>query len=400
MKRIAIVTIVMFFLSAMAAHAQTLNEISTVSPVSLSIGMNLDGTRSLSLGLSGTKAGNFEQVIDAEKAARKCVEYLFTCLTLPNDRFWVDLKPGEPGSVSDSLLSRTDFGKILLAADLRLKKDTSALTNPKTPTGKIYWERLYRKAGELGITGPLPACNRVWVVPGDVSTDERSDGITIANSGLRVFVKPDGMPASPDQRMVQLQEYAGAQMQELIVPTLEKKVNESYAYWELRQVFRVLVLARWYKQAAGQTELPAENLTALDTDYAYGVNDIYNDYLDSLKKGEYSVSETSNKLDVFLHLITRHYASGGIDFRGEVNRQRADARRAQDEGMVRFSCTFAASGGTQSLSLAKRSMRLVFPWSHGITADLFARLPAPGKSGFGKLVEKVISSGKIFLNNL
>ena len=54
------------------------------------------------------------------------------------------------------------MGKIMLEADLQLKKDTAGLTSPQNPEGKEYWDKLYKRAGELFGTEnitihPLPA---------------------------------------------------------------------------------------------------------------------------------------------------------------------------------------------------------------------------------------------------
>lgn len=342
-------------------------------PVSLTVGVEQDGTRSFSLGLCGAKAGNFELVIDAEKAARKCVEYLYTCLSLPDDALWVNLKPGARYSIIDADLSRTDLGRILLAADLRLKKDVSELTNPRTVTGREYWNRLYRRAEELGVTRDIPVNSRVWVGAGDIAVHERNGGIEIVKSELRVYMQTEEVVIAAEPRLRQLQEYACRLMQELIVPALQVKVNSHYAYWEVRQVFRAMILARWYKR--GGDAFPKDNLAWLNSDITYGAEDVYADYLDSLKRGEYSVSETGRrKIDLFLHLITRNYVSGGMDFR-RVSWRAARRENADAVGTVRFSCAFCAEGG--DVRAAQRSLELAFPWP-GISPDLFDKLPPLG----------------------
>ncbi|MBI4982376.1 MAG: hypothetical protein HZC15_04475, partial [Candidatus Omnitrophica bacterium] len=77
------------------------------------------------------------------------MQYFYIGLTLPNDSFWVNLRPDSPDNIIDSLLSKTDIGRILLEADVELKKDTASYTNPATPEGKVYWNKLYKKAEEL-----------------------------------------------------------------------------------------------------------------------------------------------------------------------------------------------------------------------------------------------------------
>jgi hypothetical protein len=81
--------------------------------------------------------------------AKALLNYFFIGVSLPNDSFWVNLRPDSPDDIIDDNLAQTDVGRILLEADLQLKKDTAQFTNPQTLEGKEYWSKLYAKAGEL-----------------------------------------------------------------------------------------------------------------------------------------------------------------------------------------------------------------------------------------------------------
>ena len=48
------------------------------------------------------------------------------------------LKARCPEQIIDPELEKTDMGKIMLEADLQLKKDTAGLTSPQNPEGKEY----------------------------------------------------------------------------------------------------------------------------------------------------------------------------------------------------------------------------------------------------------------------
>jgi hypothetical protein len=63
------------------------------------------------------------------------------------------------------------MGKILLAADLQLKRDIAGLTSPNTAAGKKYWDKLYSKAESLFAGGEdyeIPTVIRPWIVPGEI----------------------------------------------------------------------------------------------------------------------------------------------------------------------------------------------------------------------------------------
>jgi hypothetical protein len=59
------------------------------------------------------------------QAAREASDAFFVWLALPPRRLWVNLGPNEPDRIIDADLGRTDAGRILLEADLALKKTTA-----------------------------------------------------------------------------------------------------------------------------------------------------------------------------------------------------------------------------------------------------------------------------------
>ena len=87
--------------------------------------------------------------IQVKDKADELMKYFRIGLSLPNDKFWVNLRPDAPEQIIDPELERTDIGKIMLEADLQLKKDTASFTSPQAKEGKEYWDKLYQKAGEL-----------------------------------------------------------------------------------------------------------------------------------------------------------------------------------------------------------------------------------------------------------
>ena len=122
------------------------------------------------------------------------LNYFFVGITLPNDSFWVNLRPDAEDNIIDDELAKTDVGKILLEADLQLKKDTAKATSPETPGGKEYWDKLYKKAGELfpaeNIT--IPTLTRPWIVPGEIIIRETADNAYIYKATLKVMLEEAG----------------------------------------------------------------------------------------------------------------------------------------------------------------------------------------------------------------
>ena len=61
------------------------------------------------------------------------LSYFLVGVTLPDSMFWVNLRPDSEDQIIDQYLEKTDVGRIMLEADLQLKKDTASMTSPATP---------------------------------------------------------------------------------------------------------------------------------------------------------------------------------------------------------------------------------------------------------------------------
>ncbi|MFH0762488.1 MAG: hypothetical protein V1925_01190, partial [Candidatus Omnitrophota bacterium] len=114
---------------------------------------------------------------ELQSETKQLMQYFLIGLTLPNDSFWVNLRPDSPDKVIDPYLEQTDLGRIMLEADLQLKKDTAQLTSPSTSEGRIYWDKLYKKAEQLygNEVTSIPTLTRPWIVPGEIIIRETRD---------------------------------------------------------------------------------------------------------------------------------------------------------------------------------------------------------------------------------
>jgi len=325
----------------------------------------VDNTRDfnhLRLILETRKAGNFEGVVDLKKAAQKNLEYFFIGLNLPNEKFWVNLNPDEPNRVIEPVLGQTDLGRIMLNADLRLKEDACELLNPETSaTGREFWNRLEEKANSLGIADKIPVVTRLWIVSGEVKVSESNGSLRIIKSRLRVSLEPAYLTqkqAVKDKSQKSLDDFASGLMSELILPILDKRVNEAYAYADLREVYHALILARWYKEKFGSyygSLLQASDIEVLkdaQLDFSYSPQEIYRDYLKSFKSEGYSYSSA---------FITTQYVSGGIDFKDiAVTKTEDPAAGEAGKNDTFFTCDLFIPQDTQRpLQYAKNQMELV-----------------------------------------
>lgn len=265
---------------------------------------------------------------DLEGATKTLLNYFFIGITLPNDSFWVNLRPDSPDNIIDSALAMTDVGKILLEADLQLKKDTAKFTSPETVEGKKYWAKLYQKAEELFGTSniTIPTLTRPWIVPGEIIIREAKDNAYIYKATLKVCLEQDYLKDSAtynfkDERLRQLNEYSSQLIRELIIPKLTREINCSKRYASLRQVYYSLILAQWFKQKFyGKGGLYASlidrhNLTGLTSKTDWSKTAYFKEYQKSFKDGEYNIEEQVSSIS---GKTFRTYFSGGISFMGEA----------------------------------------------------------------------------------
>src|SRR3989339_1644346 len=307
-------------------------------------------------------------------ATRELFNYFLIGLALPNDTFWVNLRPDAPENIIDPELEMTDIGKIFLEADLQLKKDTASLTSPQNPEGKAYWDKLYKKAGELFGTEniTIPTITRPWIVPNEVIVRETDDSAYIYKATLKVMLEEDYLTSSrggsrtaptPDQytfsdpRLKELNQYSTRLIRETIIPKLTKEVNSSQRYAKLRQVYYSLVLSRWfkmkYKGKPGEYPelIDRQGLTNLTSQQSWDKQTYFSQYQESFAKGEYNLKETV--ASAFGQSI-RSYVSGGISVGSPIS-----------EGVVKVSSPVAA-----------------------VTEALTGSVPAPVAAGSPIIVDK------------
>ncbi|MDP2905783.1 MAG: hypothetical protein Q8O22_05720 [Candidatus Omnitrophota bacterium] len=273
-------------------------------------------------------------VPNIETETKTLLNYFFIGVSLPNDTFWVNLRPDSPDNMIDPLLASTDVGKILLEADVQLKKDTAKWTSPDSPEGREYWDKLYQKAGEIfgseNIT--IPTLTRPWIVPDEIIIRESDTNAYIYKATLKVMLEEDylnnngrdGFETRPynfdDPRLKELNVYSSQLIRELIIPKLTKEINISKRYAPLRQVYYSLIMAQWFKQkfyglgGLYSSLIDKRDLSGLTSKEQWSKDTYFAAYQKSFKDGEYNFKEPVRTL--FGQSI-RSYFSGGCAITGD-----------------------------------------------------------------------------------
>jgi hypothetical protein len=234
-----------------------------------------------------------------EETTKKLLEYFRIGVTLPNSMFWVNLRPDSDTDIIDPYLERTDMGRVLLAADVQLKKDVARFTSPDTKEGKEYWNKLYAKAEELfgGEDVEIPTVTRPWIVPGEIIIKQTPNGAYIYKAVMKVCLEQDwlghhnlvGCPKGQPTRLSILNEYSSQLIREFVIPKLTREVNSSKRYSELRQVFYSLVLAQWAKKSLAvsvERLADSKDLSGLTSRKPWSKQEYYQEYRASFEKGD------------------------------------------------------------------------------------------------------------------
>jgi hypothetical protein len=253
---------------------------------------------------------------------QKLIKYFLASLAIPDEDQWVNLSPYEKDRIIKDDFGKTEMGRDLLSQDYLLKQITSSLIYPEDNLGKKFWDKVYSTAQEqYGTTNiPVNTFNKVWIVPDDAMIYEKGNTAYVLKNHLRVMMEED---------YLSLQKHAGIQsvpqktnnigskiVKEIVLPELEKEVNEGKNFANLRQVFSGMVLAAWYKRALKESLLSKiyadqSKVKGVDQDPANN-EAIYQQYLKAYKKGVFNfIKEDVNKYTN--ETIPRKYFSGGVN---------------------------------------------------------------------------------------
>ncbi|MBM3245950.1 MAG: hypothetical protein FJZ13_01315, partial [Candidatus Omnitrophica bacterium] len=332
------------------------------------------------------------QTKELEQETKELLNYFFIGVSLPNDAFWVNLRPDSPDNIIDPLLASTDAGKVLLESDLQLKKDTAKFTSPQTPEGKEYWDKLYQKAAEIFGSQNLtiPTLTRPWIVPDEIIIRESETNAYIYKATLKVMLEEDYLVKSQipnhksqtnpniqiqnykqyefkDDRLKELNAFSSQLIRETIIPKLTKEINTAKRYAPLRQVYYSLIMAQWFKQKfRGKGGLYSwlidrKNLAGLTSKESWSKDSYFKAYQKSFKDGEYNFQEPAQTL--FGQTI-RSYFSGGAAFDTAAvsaavangSRVTVDVDRPLSIGLSERNPQVAAEGGTAQDLAASRVM--------------------------------------------
>jgi len=288
-----------------------------------------------------TDALKFDFIIDTgnenldEDSARveadKLVKYFLAALTIPEEELWVNLSPYEDGRIIPQNFGTTEMGRDLLAQDYLLKQLSASLMYPDGETGSEFWQKIHDKAKKMYGNKDLPmnTFNKIWIVPDKAVVFEQGQNALVVESRLSVMLEEDYLAlknnmdsdrfgtknlAEGDAKVIS--KASTDVVREVLIPEIEKEVNEGKNFVQLRQIYNAMILAMWYKEnlkdsLLGKIYVDQNKTAGVDAEDKTAKDKIFNQYIAAFKKGVYDY--TKNEFDVdTLEFVPRRYFSGGF----------------------------------------------------------------------------------------
>lgn len=261
-----------------------------------------------------------------EAESSKLIKYFLAALTTPEDEMWVNLSPYEKDRIIPTGFGRTEMGRDLLAQDYLLKQLTASLMYPEEELGKEFWKRVYAKAeAKYGITDiPVNTFNKVWIVPDKAVVYTHERNAFVVETHLKVMLEEEYLKS--EQRTVYSEQSEKSQfavhspqftqvLKEILIPEIEREVNEGKTFANLRQIYYAVILASWYKQnlkesLLGHLYVNQNKTEGVDTGDPEVNQKIYQQYLEAFKKGVVDLIKEDYD-PATQQVVQRKYFSGG-----------------------------------------------------------------------------------------
>ncbi len=260
----------------------------------------------------------------------KLIKYFLASLTVPEDQTWVNLSPYEKDRIIPNEFGSTDMGQEMLAQDFLLKQLTASLLNPDSEIGKKFWERVYSQTqAKFGTTDiPVNTFNKIWILPEKAFVYEHDKGAFVVNSHLKVMLEEDylaleqnknnsnnGIGIDPNH-IEKLDQTSTQMVREILIPEIEREVNEGKTFANLRQIFNSMILATWYKQALkesilGKAYADQNKIKGIESSDRDVKEKIYNQYVEAFKKGAYDAIKEDYDPNS-QQVVSRKYLTGGV----------------------------------------------------------------------------------------
>ncbi len=323
------------------------------------------------------KPFNFDFIVDSGNDARdpayiraqsqRIAKYFLAAVTVPEQELWVNLSPFEKDRIIEGGLGETALGRDMLAQDYILKQLSASLVYPEQGLGKQFWAGVYKEAEELfGTTDvPVDTFNKVWIVPQQAEVYEQGNSVFVTGARLKVMLDSDHnamMHNTSGEALSGKALIAQKFLRQIVIPALEKEVNEGRNFAPIRQMFNAVILAKWYREMVQDTLLSdryaGKNLVAGVTSGEKMVKEkVYERYVAAYRKGVFNYIK-EDSVTAGGDAVPRKYFSGGENLYIPVLSRKGTFDKAQSFTGDSFRVAVVIQDAAQSLGDGFRSLPL------------------------------------------
>jgi len=267
---------------------------------------------------------------DLKAESTKLIKYFLASLTVPENEMWVNLSPYEKNRIIPKDFGKTAMGRDLLAQDYMLKQLTASLMYPENELGNAFWDRVYEKTQQKYGTSEIPTntFNKVWIVPDKAAVYVNETSVFVAKSHLKVMLEEDylaleankvsvkhGLGNTKEEDLRVVSGVSSKILKKIIIPEIEREINEGKTFAPLRQIYNSSILATWYKQnlkssLLGQKYINQGKTLGIEIHDKEVNQKIYNQYIDAFQRGVFNfIKEDYDPSSE--RIIPRKYFSGG-----------------------------------------------------------------------------------------
>lgn len=260
----------------------------------------------------------------------KLIKYFLAALTVPEEDLWVNLSPYEKDRIIPEQFGVTEMGRDLLAQDYILKQISASLMYPEDELGKTFWEKVYAKAQQLYGTTKIPinTFNKVWIVPQKAVVYQSGDVAFVTESHLKVMLEEDYLSLKENQGNAKfgadkisnddagkINNVSSSVVRDVVLPAIEKEVNEGQNFAPLRQIYHSMILAAWFKRNLKENVL-SKIYVGKNKVGGVGIEDkaakekIYQQYLEAFKAGVYNYIRQEYDPEKQKNIKRKYFAGG------------------------------------------------------------------------------------------
>ncbi|MCK5214821.1 MAG: hypothetical protein KAR05_05660, partial [Candidatus Omnitrophica bacterium] len=181
---------------------------------------------------------------------------------------------------------------------------------------------------------PINTFNKVWIVPDKAVVVEEGGSAFTLDWHLKVMMEEDylalgenltskkfGIKFMSENKAKETNKLSSEFVRDIILPELEKEINEGRHFAPMRQVYLSVILATWFKRnlkesLLGKIYMNQGKVAGVDTEDKEIKDKIYQQYLQAFKLGVYYFIKEEADFATQT-MIPRRYFSGGIVKIGE-----------------------------------------------------------------------------------